>query len=795
MRNVYTAALITIAAAFFMPDYTFAQCTGGQSEVVVSITPDNYPNEVSWQLQNEQTGIVIASGNSAGSAGNTICILNNTCYKFTIFDSYGDGICCSYGNGSYTVTVNGATVATGGDYDDFESTYFNCPPGYSCNSALPAALGTQATNSNNFWYTFTPDSTGTYEISTCGQNSCDTKIWVYDHCLGLTYDNTNIGTVFFDDNGGGCNQLARVTAYLAAGTTYYIRIGTNSGNCTGAINWTLNYMGPVVGCTDPTACNYNPLATVSDNSCIYPGDPLCPNAPDLLVVPDAFINSLQIGTVNTNDNCLIEEGCVSGYGLRQIIEFTTHIKNIGEEDYYIGVPSGNNPQFTYGNCHGHWHYEGYAQYLLYDYAGNSLPVGYKNGFCVLDLECSGGGSGQYGCGNMGISAGCGDIYGSGLMCQWVDMTDIDTGNYVLVIKVNWDQSPDALGRVESDFSNNYAKACIRFNRDAQGNPSFILLPNCPDIVDCNGTPFGNAQSDCSGDCGGVLKHGDMDADTLQETQDAQLYINGILPHNIAVSSCKDLNNDGSISLYDAALINNCALHGQSFNDKCNFPRGIVNTTDTVTLAISGVNMNDHYVDISVMNPSHKLLGYQFKMSGIQITGVQNLADPVQFPVTPQFLPNGNEVIALSYQENLLPKYTSPAPLCRIFFSQLTDSTICIADIVDIVNENYEQTTKVIGASCFQHAFAGLDEGMNVVFSVFPNPANEQVTVSFNSDKGADLQVNWIDATGRTILRDSKPAYSGGALTYHTADFAAGVYLLQIRYGNQWSTHKVVVQHD
>ncbi len=46
----------------------------------------------------------------------------------------------------------------------------------------------------------------------------------------------------------------------------------------------------------------------------------------------------------------------------------------------------------------------------------------------------------------GHQRGLRDIYGSGLMCQWVDMTEIDTGNYVLVIKVNWDQSPDALGR-------------------------------------------------------------------------------------------------------------------------------------------------------------------------------------------------------------------------------------------------------------------------------------------------------------------------------------------------------------
>lgn len=790
MKHNYTLLLFALFALFGHLR-TRAQCPPGQSQVVVTIIPDNYPQETSWELRNVQTNTVIASG---GAVGQTVCVPDNVCIKFTIFDSYGDGICCSYGNGSYTVKLNGSIVATGGHFTSQESTYFNCPPGYSCNSAININTGSYATATNEYWYTYTPTLTGTYEISTCTTNTCNTKIWVYDHCVGLIYDNSNAGTVFYDDNAGGCGLQARVTAYLAANTTYYIRIGTVNGSCANTINWSLNYLGPVTGCMDVNACNYNPLATVA-GSCIYPGDPACPNAPDLMVMESVIRSSLQMSHINSTDGCLINEGCLSGYGLREILRFTTHIKNIGQEDYYIGQPSSGNPQFTFDNCHNHWHYQGYAQYLLYDFAGHSVPVGYKNGFCVLDLECSGGGSGRYGCGNMGISSGCGDIYDSGLMCQWVDMTDIDTGSYVLVVKVNWDQSPDALGRVESSYENNYGKACIRFKRDQSGNPSFVLLPDCPDIIDCNGTPFGNAQADCSGNCGGVLLHGDMNGDTLQQTQDAQLYIQGILTHSVPVSSCKDLNNDGQISLFDAALINNCALHGQSFNDLCTFPRGLLNINDTVTLAISDVSMAGHYVDISVRNPSRKLLGYQFKMSGLQIVGVQNMADPTLFPVTPQFLPNGNEVIALSYQENLLPKNITATPLCRVFFSQLTDSAICIQEVVDVVNENYQQTVKAIGGSCFQFAFAGIVQEQKIQFKVFPNPANEQVTVSFLSNKSADLLVDWVDATGRLVLSDSKPSYHGGSLSYDVQNFASGIYMIRLRYGQQSSIHKVIVQHN
>ena len=84
---------------------------------------------------------------------------------------------------------------------------------------------------------------------------------------------------------------------------------------------------------------------------------------------------------------------------------------------------------------------------------------------------------------MGISAGCGDIYSSGLSCQWIDITDIDTGRYTFAIKVNWDQAPDALGNHESDYDNNWAQICFNLNRDSNGKPSILLDPNCPPYVD------------------------------------------------------------------------------------------------------------------------------------------------------------------------------------------------------------------------------------------------------------------------------------------------------------------------
>lgn len=45
-------------------------------------------------------------------------------YDFTIFDSFGDGICCGFGIGGYTLTVDGVVAGSGGEFGAQETTPF-----------------------------------------------------------------------------------------------------------------------------------------------------------------------------------------------------------------------------------------------------------------------------------------------------------------------------------------------------------------------------------------------------------------------------------------------------------------------------------------------------------------------------------------------------------------------------------------------------------------------------------------------------------------------------------------------
>ncbi|MBN2173582.1 MAG: S8 family serine peptidase [Bacteroidales bacterium] len=96
--------------------------------VEIDILTDNYGSETTWELVDDETSTVLLSGGPYGNNtlySETIC-LSHGCYTFTIYDAYGDGICCSYGSGYYTVTnlSTSEVYGTGGDFGYEESVAF-----------------------------------------------------------------------------------------------------------------------------------------------------------------------------------------------------------------------------------------------------------------------------------------------------------------------------------------------------------------------------------------------------------------------------------------------------------------------------------------------------------------------------------------------------------------------------------------------------------------------------------------------------------------------------------------------
>lgn len=152
------------------PNCSVCPCTG--EDVTLTILLDNYPEETSWSIT-DASGGTVANGGTYGSQPNgstvveSIC-LNDGCYTFTINDSFGDGLCCGFGIGNYTLTsADGSVLASGGEFGSSESTPFCIASAGLCQSPTDLAIleiefGGSNPRVNATW--FNPEGTADCEV-------------------------------------------------------------------------------------------------------------------------------------------------------------------------------------------------------------------------------------------------------------------------------------------------------------------------------------------------------------------------------------------------------------------------------------------------------------------------------------------------------------------------------------------------------------------------------------------------------------------------------------------------------
>jgi hypothetical protein len=218
-----------------------------------------------------------------------------------------------------------------------------------------------------------------------------------------------------------------------------------------------------------------------------PGQVPCRDArgcPDLVVDPAKLLVGVTETRTFPSADCSVQENSTSA-GTRHLLRFTFTTPNIGDGDLIIGDPEVHPEWFQWGTCHGHWHFRQYAAYRLWTVQGylewrhlrheqpDAKPDdllaahpglraqfvgGHKQGFCAEDVQvylpiqlahyqsCLG---------NQGISRGWADEYQYQLDGQWVDVTGLPAGPYMLEAEVN----PAHLYQ-EMDYVNNSAAVLV-----------------------------------------------------------------------------------------------------------------------------------------------------------------------------------------------------------------------------------------------------------------------------------------------------------------------------------------------
>ena len=134
------------------------------------------------------------------------------------------------------------------------------------------------------------------------------------------------------------------------------------------------------------------------------------------------------------------------------------------------------------------------------------------------------------------------------------------------------------------------------------------------------------------------------------------------------------------------------------------------------------------------------------------------------------------------------------------FGDFTNSSATAPAHAYAVNGTYTVVLTAINGNCTDtttflvDVTVGLNElvsGSNL--SIFPNPANETVNVSFNQNTNDMIQIELIDATGRVVAQNQSIEIGANSVSFDVTNLSSGFYTVRLSNSNGTENQKLMIQ--
>merc|ERR1712130_309623 len=215
----------------------------------LTVKTDNYGAETSFELKSGNTLIwqmPDALSSNTEYVYPPLCLLPNP-YEFTITDTYGDGMCCSYGEGFYRYTVDGTDIVKeGGEFTNSDVSTFVIESDGPIPTSPPV---TNPTSPPVTTPTSPPVTNPTSPPGTCNTELLKMILWIDSKSNETAYElKKEDNTLVFGDADLVGNQIITKEACLNEGEQYTFEITDQDGICcdSGAGSYTLTLNGELL---------------------------------------------------------------------------------------------------------------------------------------------------------------------------------------------------------------------------------------------------------------------------------------------------------------------------------------------------------------------------------------------------------------------------------------------------------------------------------------------------------------------------------------------------------------------